>query len=239
MGGSDSVELKLTVPDSHQRSTGDALGIDPLKAEIRQVVYFDTPDLALDKVGLVVRARRMQGGAGDTVVKIRPVVPENVSAELRKSEDFKVEVDAMPGGFVCSASMKGTSDARSVRRVVLGRDSIGSLFSSAQKEFMKANAPEGVRFRDLRVLGPINTFRLKVGPAELGRKLTAEMWLYPDGSRILELSTKCTSAEAFQVAAETRSYLTSHGVDLSGEQATKTKTALQYFAAGLADQTSE
>ena len=33
------------------------------------------------------------------------------------------------------------------------------------------------------------------------------MWLYPDGSRILELSTKCAPAEAFQVAAETRAFL--------------------------------
>jgi hypothetical protein len=42
-----------------------------------------------------------------------------------------------------------------------------------------------------------------------GRKLVAELWLYPDGSRILELSTKCAPSKAFDVAAETRAYLTS------------------------------
>jgi hypothetical protein len=36
--------------------------------------------------------------------------------------------------------------------------------------------------------------------------------------------------EAFQVAAETRAYLVEHGVDLSGEQETKTRKALEYFA---------
>ena len=56
------------------------------------------------------------------------------------------------------------------------------------------------------------------------------MWLYPDGSRVLELSTKCAPAEAFQVAAEARSFLAGKGVDLSGEQQTKTRKALQYFA---------
>ena len=45
MKHSDSVELKLTVADSAIRSTADALGLDPLEAEIRQVVFFDTPDL--------------------------------------------------------------------------------------------------------------------------------------------------------------------------------------------------
>ncbi len=48
--------------------------MDPLEAEIRQVVFFDTPDLALSEAGVVVRARRMQGGGGDTVIKLRPSI---------------------------------------------------------------------------------------------------------------------------------------------------------------------
>ena len=47
----DSVELKLTVPDADQRSTIRALEVDPLRAEIRQVFFLDTPDLALDGRG--------------------------------------------------------------------------------------------------------------------------------------------------------------------------------------------
>ena len=40
-------------------------------------------------------------------------------------------------------------------------------------------------------------------------------------------------SEAFQVAAETRAFLASRGVELEGEQQTKTKTALEYFAREL------
>jgi hypothetical protein len=61
----------------------------------------------------------------------------------------------------------------------------------------------------------------------------AELWLYPDGSRILELSTKCAPTEAFDVAAETRAFLAKQGVDLSGEQQTKTSTALEFFSRNL------
>ena len=61
------------------------------------------------------------------------------------------------------------------------------------------------------------------------------MWLYPDGSRILELSTKCAPAEAFQVAAEARAFLTAQGVDLTGEQQTKTRKALEFFSARIAE----
>jgi hypothetical protein len=56
------------------------------------------------------------------------------------------------------------------------------------------------------------------------------MWFYPDGSRVLELSTRCDTSEAFQVAAESRAFLATNGVDLSGEQETKTRKALGYFA---------
>ena len=47
--GSDSVELKLTVPETDQRSTVAALDMDPLDAQIRQVFFFDTPDLVLEQ----------------------------------------------------------------------------------------------------------------------------------------------------------------------------------------------
>jgi hypothetical protein len=61
--------------------------------------------------------------------------------------------------------------------------------------------------------------------------MVAELWLYPDGSRIFELSTKCLPSEAFQVGIESRAYLEGLGLDLSAEQQTKTKTALEFFAA--------
>ena len=56
------------------------------------------------------------------------------------------------------------------------------------------------------------------------------MWFYPDGSRVAELSTRCAPDEAFQVAAEARAHLAQAGVDLSGEQQTKTRKALKFFA---------
>ena len=104
---SDSVELKLTVPDAHHRPTIAALGMDPLDSQIRLVSFFDTPDLALDRQGIVVRARRVQGRGDDSVIKLRPVDPATIDAESKRSGSFKIELDLMPGGFVCSASCKG------------------------------------------------------------------------------------------------------------------------------------
>lgn len=228
----DSVELKLTVPDSHRRQTATALGVDPLDAQIRQVYFFDTPDLALDGAGVVVRARRVQGRGDDSVVKLRPVVPAAVQDE-RASDGLVVEVDAMPGGFVCSASLKGVLGPRAVKDVAAGRKGIRTLFSKEQRRFYRAHAPDGLALDDLSVLGPITVFKLKLHPPELGMRLVVELWFYPDGSRIVELSTKAAPSEAFQAAAELRAFLATKGLDVSGEQQTKTRTALEFFAAEL------
>ena len=228
--GADSVELKLTVPESHQRSTIAALELDPLEAQIRQVFFFDTPELDLDAHGVVARARRIQGKGADSIVKLRPVIPAELPQELRRSGAFRIEVDALPGGFVCSGALKGTPDAADVRAAASGKLPLRKLFSKEQRQLYAAHAPDGIGLDDLTVLGPIFVLKLRFFPPSLGRKLVAEMWLYPDGSRILELSTRAETTDAFQVAAEVRAFLVEHGVDLSGEQETKTRKALEYFA---------
>lgn len=231
----DSVELKITVPDegAGYRSTAAALDIDVLDAQIRQVFFFDTPDLRLNDAGVVVRARRSQGGPDDSVVKLRPVDPSALPNRVRKLPDFGVEVDALPGGFVCSGSLKAKLDGPHVREAALGRLPVRKLFSKAQRAFYAEHAPDGLELDDLPLLGPMNVLKFRFHPLGLGRRMVAEMWLYPDGSRIVELSTKCEPGEAFQVAAETRSFLVERGVNVSGEQQTKTAAALRFFSEEL------
>ena len=221
------------MPDSERRSIVTGLGMDPLDAQIRQVFFFDTPDLRLNKRGVVVRARRVQGRGDDTVVKLRPIVPDQLPPSVRKARGMVVEVDAMPGGYVCSASFKGALETPQVKQVAAGERAVRKLFSKPQRAFYQEHAPEGLGLDDLTVLGPITVFKLKFSPEELRRRMVAELWLYPDGERILELSTKCAPNEGFQVAAETLAYLAGRGVDLYGEQQTKTKTALEYFSRSL------
>src|SRR5215471_9882783 len=162
---SDSVELKVTVPDSAHRSTLTALDIDPLDAQIRQVVFFDTPDLALNKAGVVVRARRAQMKGDASVVKLRPVVPDELPGRVRRSPSFGVEVDAMPGGFVCSGSMKAALPAPAVREAMLGKRPIRKLFTKEQRAFYAEHAPEGLELEDLTMLGPIFVLKLKFASA--------------------------------------------------------------------------
>ena len=235
--GADSVELKLTVPEEPggggYRSAIGNLGIDPLDAQIRQVFFFDTPDLRLSQAGVVVRARRVQVKGDDSVVKLRPVVPAELPDDLRSDPEFGVEVDAMPGGFVCSGTLKHVHKKPVVKDNVLAGGPLRKLFTKSQRALFAEHAPAGIELDDLAILGPIFVLKLKYRPEGYRGKLVAEMWLYPDGSRILELSTKCEPSEAFDVAARTRVFLAEHGVDLAGDQQTKTRKALEFFSGRL------
>jgi hypothetical protein len=232
----DSVELKLTVPEGDQRSTVAALGLDPLQAEIRQVFFFDTPELTLNESGVVVRVRRAQKKGDDSVVKLRPVVPAELPGKLRRSPAFGVEVDAMPGGFVCSGSLKGVPPT-DIRKGLSRKQPLRKLFTKEQRALFATHAPEGIELDGLSVLGPIFVLKLRSFPKGFDRKLVAEMWLYPDNTRILELSTKCAPSEAWEVAAHARAFLEGKGVDLLGEQQTKTRTALEFYSRELAEGT--
>jgi hypothetical protein len=232
IGGADSVELKLSIPQESQRATFEALEIDPLGAQVRLVYFFDTPDLELEKAGVVVRARRVAQKGDDSVVKLRPVAPDNVPDALRESKSCVVEVDAMPGGYVCSASLKGVPRTP-VEEHARGDAPLRKLFSKEQRAFYAEHAPEGIGMDDLSLLGPIFVAKIKDTPRGYARKMVTELWLYPDGTRILELSTKCAPSEAFQVAAETRAFLTERGIDVGGNQTTKTRKALEFFSKQL------
>jgi hypothetical protein len=232
VGASDSVELKLTVPAGYGRSAIAALGVDPLDAHLRQVFFFDSPQLDLDAAGVVVRARRVQGDKDDTVVKLRPVVPANLSDDLRSSKGFKVEVDVMPGGFVCSASFKARPE-HGIRETLIEQRRLSRLFSKDQRAFFAAHAPDGIALDDLSVLGPVLVLKLKQELDGLPRPLTVELWAYPDGSRILELSAKAPPDQAFQAVAEARAFLTERGISLDGKQETKTHAALEFFSREL------
>ena len=144
----------------------------------------------------------------------------------------------MPGGFVCSGSLKDARPTDTVQDAVARNRPLRKLFSKEQRAFYATHAPEGIELDDLTVLGPIFVLKLKFSPEGFDRRLVAELWLYPDGSRILELSTKCAAGRGVRRRRGGAGVPHSRGVDLSGEQQTKTRTALEFFA-GEAKQAQE
>jgi hypothetical protein len=234
-----SVEIKLVAPMHTHRATISKLGVDPIETEVRQVYFFDTPNLDLNKAGVVVRARRIQGGAGDTVVKLRPVDPAAIDKELRRSASFKTEIDVVPGGFVCSGSFKGRCTAQEAKDAVGGKMPLDSLFSKEQRAFYRKHAPKGIALRSLEAYGPTFVLKARQWIKQLDRRLVVEMWLFPDGSRNLEVSMKCEPSEAFHVAQEAKEYFKGIGIELSANQQTKTRAAMQFFQPEIRQQAAQ
>ena len=151
-------------------------------------------------------------------------MPAELPVSLRSPLlNLVVEVDAMPGGYVCSATLKSPVKPDSVREAVAGERPLRKLFSKEQREFFAAHSPDGLTIDDLSVLGPIFVLKLKVTPATFDRRLTVEMWLYPDCTFFAELSTKCAPGQGLDVAIDLRDFLLSKGIEITGEQQTKTR----------------
>jgi hypothetical protein len=229
--GVRSVELKLNIP-ADQRMGLSRLGIDPLEGRIREVTFFDTPDLTLFHNGVVVRARRTQNADDDTVVKLRPVKPAELPPKVQASKNLKVEMDVTRGSYVVSASLKGSRSSGAVLKAVAGERPLQHLFSKEQRTFFADHSP-GVDWDDLVPLGPIFIMLLKFVPAGFSRRVTLEQWNYPGEVPLVEMSTKTTPNNAVEVASESVEFLSGLGLSASGTQEPKTRKALEFYAPKL------
>lgn len=235
----DRVELKLTVPEPVHDATCAALGADFAGVSPYRVYYLDTEDQVLHRHGVVVRVRSIERRPAESVIKLRPVSPDGIPAALRRSKHFVIEVDGMPGFYVCSGALKAHLGVRDVERAMARRRPMRDLFSKPQLKLLAAHLPRQVGIDDLAILGPVDGRRCKLVPRGLDRTLLAEQWTFPDGSRILELSTRCTPDETLRVAAQMAAVLRGYGIDLTGPQQTKTRAALDFFSTGPSSSETE
>ncbi|WP_223198854.1 hypothetical protein [Solihabitans fulvus] len=222
-------ELKLVVPEPAHEAACATLGVDLARARLRRVYFLDTEDLALHRHGVVARVRSIDRKPDDSVIKLRPVVPADLPPALRRARGFVVEVDGMPGGYVCSGALKKRLGVADVERVVTLGHPLRSLFSKPQLALLAAYAPRHAGLDGLTVFGPVEVRRRKVTPAGVDGVLVVQQWRYPDGSRLLELSTRGAADVALRVAGQAAALLRARGIDLAGAQQTKTRATLDFF----------
>jgi hypothetical protein len=115
VAGVDAIEIKVTIPDAQVEPALSRYGLTVDNDEERYIYFFDTPDLALFRAGMIARARCIVGDSHDSTVKFRPVVPGEVPQSWRAFEGFKLEADASETGVVKSASLTMPATAAAVR----------------------------------------------------------------------------------------------------------------------------
>jgi hypothetical protein len=220
-----NVEIKITVRDSEIARAERALGLTPVRAERRLVYFFDTRDLALFGRGLLLRARQVQGGAGDSTVKRRPMEASAVPRRTRALAGFKCEEDRVGARRISSCSLTVPQKRGEIEAVVRGERPVKKLFSQEQERF--AGGPD---FGALRAFGPVDARVWKVRPRDFPPGLTAERWSLPGGRVLLEVSTRVTAARADATARRLSEWLRARGIDPAGVGETKTRAALESFA---------
>jgi hypothetical protein len=227
----DRLELKLLVAPAEHAAVCAALGTELESARVRHVYFLDTPDLALERHGVVVRVRSISGRPDDSVVKLRPLAARDLPSDVRRAKRFVIEIDGIPGAHVCSASLKARLGTHAVERAITGRRPLSALFSERQRALLASRAPAGVDVDDLLVLGPVEARRRRLVVAGLDAALLIERWTYPDGSRMLELSTRCHAGDALRVLEQTAVELSERGIAPAASQLTKTRAVLHFFTA--------
>ena len=228
--GADKIEIKITVAEDDEERAYEALDIGRRDAARREIYFFDTPELTLNKAGVVLRARDIEDDDHDSVVKIRPVDPEAVDDKWDDIDGFKLEADSVGDKVVMSASLKDEKKKGRIEKVADGKETISELFSKKQKEFLAEFYDGPIELDDLTVLGPVETLRADFERPGMAYELTAEYWTLPDDNHLLELSIKCPPEEAVVAREVFHAFLAGHGLDPNGAQATKTALALKGLA---------
>ena len=233
VAGAEAIEIKATIPDHQIESALKRFGLTRRNDEERFIYFFDTPELGLLQAGIILRARRVVGDAHDNTVKFRPIVPEAVGKKWHKFPDFKIEADASEKGVVKSASFTMPVAKGLIKRAADGKRPIAKLFTKEQEEFLMVMANRSVDYAGLSVLGPLKAQRWKFEDKACPWPITAELWTREDKDQMMEVSIKAPVVQAAVAIGGFMAFLAEVGAEQDVEQQTKTRWALDYYAAKL------
>lgn len=231
--GAEAIEIKATIPDQQIQAALARYDLTLRNDEERYVYFFDAPNLDLLQAGIILRARRVVGDEHDSTVKFRPVTPEDVAKKWRKYSGFKIEADASEKGVVTSASFTMPVVRGRIKRVIDGRKPIADLFTAEQEQFLLVMANRTVDYARLAVLGPLQAHRWKFEDPACPWPITAELWKRDDGARLMEVSIKAPAVQAAAAIGGFMAFLAEVGAEQDAEQQTKTRWALDHYAAKL------
>jgi hypothetical protein len=229
MAAPSKVEFKLTVlPTDVWKLPGLLAGAKPVQ---RKVYFYDTPELALDKNELVVRAR-VTNGDEDSTVKLRPV-PAVVPPPWSEEKDVEIELDIVGTKETPSAKLDDKPNPGEIEEVERRTRKLSKLFNKAQEALIAAALPDATELDDLKVLGPITALKWELEPNGFPYELAVEEWTITDGPHFIELSFKVAPGDKRKAQQAFDALVDGHGIGRSHEQVSKTQIALEHFAKQL------
>ena len=227
-----AVEIKITAHNDDEAKVLEILQQTADDPQSRTVYFFDTPNLALFDSGLVLRVRKIDGDDDDSTVKLRPVDPAGMSKDWLETEGLEVEMDRVGEKEVISAKLSAVQKRGEIDRAVSGERELHKLFNADQERLIAEFGPGQVTWEDLTVMGPIAVTKWKAPWPERDDEITVERWQLSDGTDLIEMSIKAEPTDATAMAEAFIALLRGLGLNVDGDQQTKTKGAMAFFTAG-------
>jgi hypothetical protein len=231
-------EIKLFVTAANAEQAIAALKLDEHRAVKGIVCFFDTNAGALEANNLILRARQMGDGPGDSTVKLRATTgaTELSAAEraIQPEQDWTREDEPTLSRSIDRKSLpKGL-----VAQVAAGQVAAAELFNEPQRTLVKGRIKD-FTVESLRRYGPVEAlvWRQQWKLHGFPEQVTVELWhLRKDGQRqdVLEVSAKVTTETEEQAQALAKQFFGAAKAAGLGEPAgqTKTKTVLDFFKPG-------
>jgi hypothetical protein len=236
------VEIKITVGGLDETETVEtalhSLKVGGSRAG-RQIYFLEdtSPRIGerprLLEAGIVLRLRGSNDGKSDSTVKLRPCWRSQLAkgwtrpSQLEHSE-FRIEQDWAGERHALAASCVAKLGLGRLRRVFAGDADIIDAFQGPQLEFLAKCADLRVNLAGLGILGPIVASRWE-RTAITGA--VAERWTVGTLD-FLEVSIRARSVrDAVKDQAAFQKAVTDLGIQLAGDQETKTRRVLTYLIA--------
>jgi hypothetical protein len=168
----DRVELKVVLPNRYAARLLAPLA--PAHANQRRIYYLDTPTLRLYRHGLVLRARRTDGGRGDLALKLRGPRAPSPSAHRLRLRHLHMELDALPDSVLWSLSVTQPRRWSALRRIIDQDRSWRQVLTPRERALLDRTL--GAVPKAVQSFGPVLAARYSGG----GTPFALELWRYPD-----------------------------------------------------------
>ena len=226
-------EIKFTFAGDQAAAAVASFGLLTEDADRREIHFLDVLDPdgnpKLLGLGVVLRLRSRQEGAGDTTLKLRPAEEDRLTGRWRpehQDDDYRVEYD-WANRSVLSASLDAKIKAHCLADVVSGDRPPQHAFTEDQRDFLRACGPDLISpFRGLRVAGPIAALRWRDVAWPGTAELRAEQWRWGGGHTFLELSLR-VAADAPGWRTQLASDIDHRGLKVDDDAVTKTEAVLR------------